>query len=76
MTRKANSVADPPTHQDDPLLTPSEVGRQLGKSPNTIVNWIRDGLLNAVRMPSGLWAVRKSEVNKLLTASALEKQLQ
>lgn len=66
---------DPPTHQEDPILTLSEVGRQLGKSFDTINRWCRDGLLQYVRMPSGLFGVRKSEVNKFLGGSALDERL-
>lgn len=61
----------PPTHEEDPILSLSEVGRQLGKTPTTISNWIRDGLLQAVRMPSGLFGVRKSAVNKFLVGTTL-----
>lgn len=66
---------EPPTHQEDPLLSISEVGRQLGKSPQTIARWVLDGLLAAIRMPSGLMGVRKSEVNKFLGSSALGTQV-
>jgi hypothetical protein len=67
---------DVATHADDPILTPSEVGRQIGKVPQTVLNWIRDGLLPAVKMPTGLWGVRKSEVNKLLAGSSLQQRVQ
>lgn len=76
MAKERTRQTDPPTHEEDPLLNVSEVGRQLGKAPATILNWIRDGLLNAVRGPSGLWSVRKSEVNKFLGGSALDKRVE
>jgi len=66
---------NPPTHKDDPLLSPTDVGRQLGKSPQTISRWIQDGLLKAIPLPGGRVAVRKSEVNKFLGGSALQRQL-
>jgi excisionase family DNA binding protein len=56
---------------DDRFLNLSEVARACSKSHTTIRRWIQDGLLTAVRMPSGLYAVRRSEVNKFLGASAL-----
>ena len=66
---------DPPTHEEDPVLCVTEVGRQLGKSHGTISQWCRDGLLVAVRMPGGRWGVRKSEVNRFLGGSALGGQV-
>jgi excisionase family DNA binding protein len=72
----SQSDSNPPTHEDDPILTISEVGRQLGKSPQTIARWCRDGLLAAVRLPSSLFGIRKSEVNKFLGGSAIEKRVE
>ena len=40
----------PPSHQEDPLLTLSEVARYIGKSRPTIVRWCRDGLLKTERI--------------------------
>jgi excisionase family DNA binding protein len=59
------------TAEGDRFLNLSEVARACSKSHTTIRRWIQDGLLTAVRMPSGLYAVRRSEVNKFLGASAL-----
>lgn len=66
---------NPPTHEDDPFMSPSEVAKALGKHPNTVYNWIRDGLLKAIRLPTGRLVVRRSEVNKLLSGSALNTQV-
>jgi len=66
---------NPPTHDEDPLLTISEVARQIGKHPSTISRWVSDGLLQAIRMPSGLPAVRKSDLNAFLGSSAIGKQV-
>lgn len=65
----------PPTHEDDPILTVTDVARQLGKSHTTISRWVNDGLLVAIRQPSGLWGIRRSEVNKFLGGSALQKEV-
>lgn len=70
--RDADVVESPPTHAEDPILTPEEVGRRIGKTGQTVRNWIRDGLLEVVRMPNELPGVRQSEVNKLLAGSAME----
>ena len=61
----------PLTSEEDELLSPSEVGRRLGKHPSTILRWIEDGLLQAIRLPSGLWVVRASQVNQILSGSAI-----
>jgi predicted site-specific integrase-resolvase len=66
---------DPPTHEEDPILNLTEVARQLGKHPTTIKQWCIDGLLIAIKLPSGLYGVRKSEVNKFLGGSALQQQV-
>lgn len=57
-----------PTAEDDPILTPEEVGRRLGKSGTTIRRWINDGLLDYVQNPKGLPGVRQSDVNRYLAA--------
>lgn len=67
--------SNPPTHEEDPFMSPSEVAKALGKHQNTVYNWIRDGLLNAIRHPTGRIVVRRSEVNKLLSGSALNTQV-
>lgn len=56
---------------NDPVLTQSEVARAVNKHPATISRWIDDGLLAFVRLPSGIRAVRLSELNKFLGGSAL-----
>ena len=56
----------------DAPMNLSEVARVCGKSPQTIKRWILDGLLTAVRMPTGLYGVRRSELRKFLGASALQ----
>lgn len=75
MSKAKQLEAEPKTHQEDPILTLSEVGRQLGKSDMTIRRWVHDGLLQSIRMPSGLPGVRKSEVNKFLGGSALQTEV-
>lgn len=71
----APPAVTPPTHEDDPILNMSEVARQLGKHPSTIKVWIQTGLLDAIRMPSNLYGVRKSQVNRVLAGSALARQV-
>lgn len=76
MSKNRTESREPlPTHEDDPFLTLSAVARELGKSPTTISRWVQDGLLEAVRQPSGLFAIRKSVVNRFLGGSALKKEI-
>ena len=59
------------SHAEDPLMNLSEVARFCNKDPSTISRWVRDGLLRCVWSPSGLPAVRRSEVVKFYGGSAL-----
>lgn len=71
---KANEkITDDPiaADRDDPLLTVSEVAEAVRKHPDTIRRWVTDGLLRAIRLPSGLFGIRKSELDKFIGASAL-----
>lgn len=75
MSKSKESMHELPTHAEDPFLTLSAVARELGKSQTTIHRWVQDGLLEAVRQPSGLFAIRKSVVNRFLGGSALKKEI-
>jgi excisionase family DNA binding protein len=70
MTKTAKGT-DMVTHDEDPLLTMSEVARRIGRSPSTIQRWVRDGLLKPVRDPSGLSRIRQSTVDAFYSATAL-----
>ena len=59
------------THEDDPLLTCSVVGKMCGKHRSTIGLWVKQGLLPAIKLPSGVPAIRLSDVDKFLGSSAL-----
>ena len=73
VTKKKN---EPLTHEEDPILNVGEVGRQLGVHRSTIWRWAQTGLLEAIRMPGNRVGVRRSEVNKILVASAFFKDKQ
>ncbi len=66
----SNGVAEA-TEAADTVLTMSECARRAGKHPATIKRWIWDGLLKAVRHPSGILGVKESEFNKFYGNSAL-----
>ncbi|HHM13051.1 MAG TPA: helix-turn-helix domain-containing protein [Planctomycetaceae bacterium] len=74
-SQKRNSARRSKAEQND-LMTLTDVAKQLGRSPQTIARWINDGLLSAIRLPSGLRVVRRSEVNKFLKGSALDAQVE
>jgi excisionase family DNA binding protein len=61
-------ISDIDSHQNDPLLHLSTVGRCIGRHGMTIRRWIDEGILKAVRVGT-LHKVRKSEVAKLLEHS-------
>ena len=59
---------------DDPLLSMSEAGHIIGKSPQTISRWMDEGLLAFYRDPTGLRRVRKSELVRFYGATALVRK--
>jgi excisionase family DNA binding protein len=48
------------------FYTVSEVAKLLRVGHSTVVRWIQLGQLRAVRLPSGVYRVPKSEVARLL----------
>ena len=48
------------------LLKISEVAKILNVSRHTILNWIREGKIRAIRLPSGRYRIPESEVRKIL----------
>lgn len=67
----AEEVAVEIEQHDDPLLTMREVAAMVRKSDQTIRRWINDGLLECVRLPTGIPAVRKSAIDRFIGGSAL-----
>lgn len=66
---RTNTVVEdtPPAIETGAPLTISEAARALGKSPTTVARWITEGWLSYVKLPSGLVAVPRSEIDKALT---------
>jgi excisionase family DNA binding protein len=48
------------------LLRTEQVAKLLNTSPATVRNWIRLGLIEAVRLPSGQYRIRREDVEKML----------
>lgn len=59
------------SHHEDPMLAFSEAGLLVGRTRETIRRWVNDGLLKAIRDPSGLRRIRKSELIRFYGATAL-----
>lgn len=55
----------------DELLSPRQVAEMLGVTDRTVLRYIEDGGLPAVRLPGGrLWRIRRADVEALLTTEA------
>lgn len=52
-------------------LTVRQVAEIVCKHPSTVSRWVTDGLLQCIRLPSGIPAIAESEVRKLIGNSAL-----
>jgi excisionase family DNA binding protein len=58
---------------DDPeLLTTSRVAKLLGVSQSTVERWIALDRLKAIKLPSGHYRVRRSEVDRILSDEGSE----
>lgn len=53
---------------DNDLLTTGQVAAAFNVTPQTIRRWCESGELRAIRLPSGVWRVRRSDVDALLAA--------
>lgn len=62
-----------PTHQEDPLLTLTEVAKRVGKTRPTVAQWVVDGLLECT-MIGRLPHVRESVLDKFLGGTTLVSQ--
>jgi excisionase family DNA binding protein len=48
------------------LLRVTDAAKMLEVDPSTIRRWINLGLLDAVKLPSGQYRIRREDVDKLL----------
>lgn len=51
---------------DDPLLTPEEVGAMFRVDPKTVSKWAKAELIPAIRTPGGRWRFRTSVIKARL----------
>lgn len=65
-------VKDLNTNEKDPFLNLTTVARALGKHSTTIRNWVNDGIINATRFPNGLYKIRRSDLETLLSVSKMK----
>lgn len=57
-------------HNQDELLTPSQIATEWHVSTRTIQRYIANGLIKATRLPSGYARVRRSDAEAALTRTA------
>ena len=48
------------------MLRGGEVAEVLGVDRHTVVKWIKEGKIRAIRLPSGRYRIPESEVRKVL----------
>ena len=60
----------PQRHDQDELLTPSQIAAEWHVSVRTIQRYIAKGQIKAVRLPSGFARVRRSDAEAALTRAA------
>ena len=48
------------------MMRSGEVAEILGVSRHTVVKWIKEGRIRAIRLPSGRYRIPESEVKKIL----------
>ena len=53
-------------HDDDALLTPSEVAAMFRVNPKTVTRWARAGKISAIRTLGGHRRFRASEIRQFL----------
>jgi excisionase family DNA binding protein len=58
----------PDSDPDDPWLTLTEIAEELRMSPATIRSWVSQGTLKATRPGRRKWLVRRSELDRILSA--------
>ena len=56
----------PSPHDDDALLTPSEVAAMFRVNPKTVTRWARAGKISAIRTLGGHRRFRESEIRQFL----------
>ncbi len=65
-TNLTHKVANMQPHDDDALLTPSEVAAMFRVNPKTVTRWARAGKISAIRTLGGHRRFRASEIRTFL----------
>lgn len=52
---------------DEPMMTPGEVGRLFEVNAKTVSRWAAQGKVRGVRTPGGRWRISSAHVSELLT---------
>jgi excisionase family DNA binding protein len=62
-------------HDNDALLTPSEVAAMFRVNPKTVTRWARAGKISAIRTLGGHRRFRASEIRQFLAQADYAEQL-
>jgi excisionase family DNA binding protein len=71
MTTMGSAVDD--QHNEEELLTPSEVAKLFRVDPKTVTRWAKAGKLSSIRTLGGHRRYRADEVRRLLDAARTDK---
>lgn len=63
-------------HEEEELLTPSEVAKLFRVDPKTVTRWAKAGKLSSIRTLGGHRRYRASEVYQLLAEQRTERLLE
>jgi hypothetical protein len=69
--KEHSAVRDFIPHKDDPILNLQAAGDLIGRSGQTIRNWIAEGYIESEIDPSGLRRVRRSKLLRFFQGTAL-----
>ena len=56
------------------MLRSGEVAEVLGVDRHTVVKWIKEGKIRAIRLPSGRYRIPESEVKKILEGGTVPEE--
>lgn len=70
MSQRHTVIAMPQRHDQDDLLTPSQIAAEWHVSTRTVQRYIAKGLIKATRLPSGYARIRRSDAEAALSRAA------
>lgn len=70
MTERHTVAPMPQRHNQDEILTPSQIAAEWHVSVRTVQRYIANGLIKATRLPSGYARIRRSDAEAALNSAA------